>query len=115
MENKGGAKQAGGSINKPKGTQVKSLSASASGPSDKDTQKSASASGPSDKDKKKAQQASEPQARVPGLVKPKPLVLEGASEKLKASALEVKKVLRNYKDTKQSCGTIKTRESLAEL
>ena len=33
---------------------MKSLSASASGPSDKDTQKSASASGPSDKDTQSA-------------------------------------------------------------
>ena len=41
----------------------------------------------------KAQQASESQARVPGLVKPKPLVMKGASEKLKDSALEFKKVL----------------------
>ena len=31
-------------------------------------------------------------------MKPKPLVLEGASEKLKASSLEVSKVLRDYKD-----------------
>ena len=67
------------------------------------------------KDEKKTHQASEPQARVPGLAKPKPLVLEGASEKLKASALEVKKVLRNYKDARKSCGTIKTQESLAGL
>ena len=76
-KNKGGAKQAGGQATKPKGTQVKSLSASASRPSDKDTQKknkggakhaggratkpkgtqvkslSASASGPSDKDTQK--------------------------------------------------------------
>ena len=36
-----------------KGTQVKSLSASASGPTDEDPQKSASASGPSDKDTQK--------------------------------------------------------------
>ena len=51
MENRGGAKQTGGQATKPEGThRVKSLSASASGPSDKDTQKSASASGPSDKD-----------------------------------------------------------------
>ena len=35
---KGGAKQAGGQATKPKGTQVKSLSASASEPSDKDTE-----------------------------------------------------------------------------
>ena len=38
-KNKGGAKQAGVQATKPKGTQVKSLSASASGPSDKDPQK----------------------------------------------------------------------------
>ena len=63
----------------------------------------------------KAQQASEPQARIPGIVKPKPLVLEGASEKFKVSALEFKKVLQDYKDTRKSCGTIKTQESLAGL
>ena len=60
MENKGGAKQAGGLIIKPKGTQVKSLAASASWPSDKDTQKLASASGPSDKDTQKSASASGP-------------------------------------------------------
>ena len=38
-KNKGGAKQAVGQATKPKGTQVKSLSASASRPSDKDPQK----------------------------------------------------------------------------
>ena len=48
-KNKDGAKQAGGQATKPKGTQVKFLSASASRPSDKDTQKSASVSRPSDK------------------------------------------------------------------
>ena len=63
----------------------------------------------------KPQQASEPQVRVPGHVKPKPLVLKGASEKLEASALEYKNVLRDYEDTRKSCGTIKTQESLAGL
>jgi len=62
----------------------------------------------------KAQQASESQARVPGLVKPKPLVMKGASEKLKDSALEFKKVLRDYKDTRKSCWTIKTQEVLRD-
>ena len=38
--NKGDAKQAGGQATKSKGTQVKSLSASASRPSDKDSHKS---------------------------------------------------------------------------
>ena len=57
MENKDGAKQAGGQAIKPKGTQVKSLSTSASGLSDKDPQKSASAygPGPSDKDAQQPQ------------------------------------------------------------
>ena len=59
-KNMGGAKQAGGQATEPKGTQVKSLSASASGPSDKDAQKSASASGPSDKDAQKSASASGP-------------------------------------------------------
>ena len=48
----------------------------------------------------KAKKASEPQ--VPDApaakLKPKPLVLEGASEDLKASPLEIMKVLRDYKD-----------------
>ena len=60
----------------------------------------------------KAQQS---QARLPGLVKPKPLVMKGASEKLKDSALEFKKVLWDYKGTRKSCGTIKTQKRLAGL
>jgi len=50
------------------------------------------------KNKKKARKASVPLAQPQGPAKPKPLVLEGASEKLKASSLEVSKVLRDYKD-----------------
>jgi hypothetical protein len=45
---------------------------------------------------KKAEKAA--MKKAPGPQKPKPLVLEGASEELKASPLEVKKVLRDYKD-----------------